>query len=74
MNVDFASRNFFLDNLDNYEYINGQFKKLIEFALKNGQAIGIGHAKNITLEILKDEIALMQARGIELVFVSYLVE
>ncbi len=74
MRVKFASRDIFLDNSDNYEYIKGQFKQLTEFALENGRAVGIGHPRGTTLKILKDEVALMQEKGIKFVFISDLVE
>ncbi len=74
MKVKFASRDVFLDNLDNYEYIKGQFKELGILAQEFGQAVGIGHARFTTLKIFKDEISLMQAKGIEFVFVSDLTE
>lgn len=74
MKVKFSSRDIFLDNADNYEYIKGQFEKLSAFALEFGYAVGIAHAKLKTLEVLKDEIPLMQAKGIKFVFVSYLTE
>jgi len=74
MKVKFVSRDFFLDNLDDYEYIKKQFRKLCESAEKFGQAVGIGHAKRTTLKMLKEEIPLMQAKGIKFVFVSDLVK
>ena len=74
MKIKFTSRNVFLDNLDDYEYIKGQFAKLAEFALANGYAVGIGHAKRKTLEALKDEIPLIEKMGIKFVFVSDLTE
>ena len=72
--VKFASRDVFLDNLDNYEYIKGQFRELKEFALANGQAVGIAHAKQRSLQVLQEEIPLMQAEGIKFVFVSELTD
>ena len=74
MKVKFISRDVFLDNLNNYEYIKKQFNELCEFALENKNAVGIGHSKLKTLQVLKDEIALMQAKGIKFVFVSELTE
>ena len=72
--IKYAARDVFLDNLDDVEYIKGQFKELREIALARTEAIGIGHAKLTTLKVLKDEIASMQAKGIELVFISDLIE
>ncbi len=68
--IKFVARDFFLDNEDNHEYIKGQFDKLIAFALANGYAVGIGHAKLNTLKVLKYEMPLVQTKGIKFVFVS----
>lgn len=74
MQVKFAGRDFFLDNLNDYEYIKEQFMKLIEFSQEFGQGVGIGHAKRTTLKVLKDIIPLMEEKEIKLVFVSDLVK
>ena len=73
MKLKFASRTIFLDNKNNNEYIKGQFRQLTESALKNKNAVGIGHSKLKTLQVLKDQIPLMQAQGIKFVFVSELI-
>ncbi len=72
--IKYAARDVFLDNLGDAEYIKGQFRQLREIALASGEAIGIGHAKPTTLKVLKDEVASMQVEGIELVFISDLIE
>lgn len=74
MRVKFASRDIFLDNSDNAEYIKGQFSRLIEFAKSTGYAVGIGHAKPATLKVFKDMLLKMQDKGIDFVFVSDLVK
>lgn len=74
MKVRFAQRDVFLDNLDDPEYIKKQFNQLAQTAQELGQAIGIGHARPATMNLLKSEIAALQAKGIELVFVSELVK
>lgn len=72
--IKYAARDVFLDNSDDAEYIKGQFRELREIALASGEAIGIGHPKLTTLKVLQDEITSMQAEGIELVFISDLIE
>ncbi|MCQ9208329.1 MAG: divergent polysaccharide deacetylase family protein [Omnitrophica bacterium] len=74
MQVKFATRNVFLDNEDNQEYIKGQLDQLSEFAQEYREAVGIGHARRNTLKVLKEEIAAMQAKGIKFVFISELVQ
>lgn len=53
------SRNIFLDNEENPEYIRNQLKKAIEIAKKKGYAIAIGHPHKITLETLKNSKDLL---------------
>ncbi len=74
LKLKFASRDVFLDNLDDKEYIRGQVRELSEFAKTAGQAVGIGHAKSKTLEVLKEEAAIMGREGIEFVFISELIK
>jgi len=74
MRLRFASRDFFLDNLDDKEYIREQFDKLIKFAQEFGYAIGIAHAKVKTLKVLREQAPLMEELGIEFVFISDLIE
>ena len=74
MKVKFSSRDVFLDNENDDEYISGQLEELSALALASGQAIGIGHAGLKTLKVLKDKIPLMQEKGIKFVFVSELAE
>lgn len=68
--IKFVSRDFFLDNLNEEEYIKNQLKKLSEFALSVGEATAVGHAGPTTLKVLKEEIPLMQEEGIKFIFVS----
>jgi len=48
------SRDIFLDNKQDKNYILNQLKKAINIAKKRGYAIAIGHPHKITLETLKD--------------------
>ncbi len=72
MRVKFISRDVFLDNLSDQQYIRGQVEKLAEAALINGQAVGIAHARIKSLQVLKEQIPLLQKKGIKFVFVSEL--
>ncbi|MDI6606031.1 MAG: divergent polysaccharide deacetylase family protein [Candidatus Omnitrophota bacterium] len=73
MNVPFIKRDVFLDNRLEPEYIKGQFNKLKTVAKKNGFAVGIGHDRRVTLEILKEIMPGLEQEGYQLVFVSELV-
>jgi uncharacterized protein len=68
--VKMFSRNIFLDNNKNKEYIQNQLKKAIKSAKKNGIAIAIGHPYSITFETLKDSKYLL--KDLELVYVQNL--
>ena len=72
--IKYVCRDFFLDNFDDYDYIKGQLNKLIQFALDNKRAVGIGHVKATTIRVLQEMLPEMQTKGIELVFVSDLTE
>ncbi|MFH0935962.1 MAG: divergent polysaccharide deacetylase family protein [Candidatus Omnitrophota bacterium] len=74
MNVPFIKRDVFLDNRSDPEYIRGQFNKLKKVAKKNGFAVGIGHDRTMTLEILKEVMPELEEEGYRFVFVSELVE
>ena len=54
--------------------VPGRLRALEEAARRNGFAIGIGHPKPETLDALERGLPQMRARGVEIVFVSELVE
>ncbi len=56
LKIKFAHRDVFLDNVQNTQYITGQFKELLDIAKKHGSAIGIGHPYKATLETLSMEL------------------
>lgn len=69
----FAVRDIFIDNTLDAEYIKGQINKLKKKALAYGNAIGIGHDRKATLEVLKEVMPQLDKEGFKLVFVSDLV-
>lgn len=73
--VAFVQRDVFLDNEDDYLYIKEQIYKLIQHAVKYGQAVGIGHVtRKHTFDALKDSLQEFDRNDVKLVFVSELVE
>ncbi len=72
LHVGFARRDVFLDNREDPEYIKGQIFKLKRKAQMYGQAIGIGHDRRITLEVLKETMPELEKEGYRFVFVSEL--
>ncbi|MFH0738324.1 MAG: divergent polysaccharide deacetylase family protein [Candidatus Omnitrophota bacterium] len=71
--VEFAKRDIFLDNIGDPEYIRGQIYKLKTKARFNGAAVGIGHDRKHTLEVLKEELPKLEKEGFKFVFVSDLI-
>ena len=65
-----ASRNVFLDNDDDEEKITVQLMKLVKKSEEKGTAIGIGHVKPKTLNVLKKHIPRLQKDGYKFEFVS----
>jgi len=68
--VKMFSRNIFLDNKKDKNYIQKQLKKAIKSAKKNGMAIAIGHPYGITFKTLKESKHLL--KDLELVYVHQL--
>ena len=66
-------RDIFLDNELDEEKIKAQLLKLADVSEKKGIAIGIGHVKPQTLNVLAKEIPILQKKGFRFEFVSRLV-
>jgi polysaccharide deacetylase 2 family uncharacterized protein YibQ len=66
----FAKRDVFLDNNLDPGYIREQLRKLKIKARVKGVAIGIGHDRKITLEVLKEVMPELDREGYKFVFVS----
>ncbi len=69
-----AVRTVFLDNESDMEYIKGQMLEVQEIALRDGEAIAIGHSRINTFYVLKRMIPELIKAGIEIVPVSELVK
>ena len=69
----FAERDVFLDNQNDRDYIEQQFRKLRETAVKNGYAIGICHARPLSWAILKEQTEHMTSIGYEIVPVKTII-
>ena len=74
LGIDAARRDIFLDNESDPEYIKGQIQELIQKALKNGRAIGIGHNRPETLAVIKEMLPEFEKAGVSIVPVSRLVK
>lgn len=69
----FEARDVFLDNQEDPAYIMGQIYKLKSRARFFGQAIGIGHDRKNTLEVLRELMPEIEKEGYKFVFVSELI-
>ena len=69
-----ARRHVFLDNANDIKKIREQLYKLVNKAEANGEAIGIGHAKKLTLQVLKEEIPKLKKNGFTFKFASFTVK
>ena len=65
-----ARRNVFLDNDHDEEKITRQLLSLVDIAERDGSAIGIGHVKQNTLNVLRKQIPELKRKGFKFEFVS----
>ena len=74
MRLPFAQRDVFLDNINTKDEIEKQITALAQKARRKGSAIAIGHDRELTMRVLKEEIPLLQAEGFEIVRVTDLLK
>jgi hypothetical protein len=74
INLKFAKRDVFLDNIQDAKYIRQQIRQLKIKARDKREAIAIGHDRKVTLEILKEVMPELAKEGYKFVFVSDLVK
>jgi len=67
-------RKVFLDNLPETTAVHAQFRKLLVRARNEGTALGIGHPYPATLQVLEEELAHLDAQGVQLLTVTSLIE
>lgn len=73
MGIAAASRNVFLDNVQDVAAIRAQLEKLADMAKKSGSAVGICHPHKATLQALVAVLPAMKAEGVNFVHASALV-
>nr|WP_193601566.1 divergent polysaccharide deacetylase family protein [Marinobacter salexigens] len=64
------TRDVFLDHEQTEEFIDRQFKELVERAKENGSAVGIGHPHKVTVDYLEKHLPLLDEQGIAIATVS----
>ncbi len=72
LGVHTANRDVFLDNEADQYLINKQLDQLISTAQHKGSAIGVGHARPMTLQVLQKRIPELKKAGFQFKFVSNL--
>ena len=74
MKIRTAYRDVFLDHTQDYYHSINEIKRLIKIALQKKSAIAIGHPFDSTMKAIKDSIPYIRSQGIDIVFVSELLE
>jgi len=74
MGVPTAKRDIFLDVVDDPQEIREKLYEVEAKARREGAAIAIGHHKENTIRVLKEELPAMEERGIKFVPVSKLLK
>jgi uncharacterized protein len=72
--IPFVKRDIFLDNQPDEAYIKQQIYKLVSRARQHGFAVGIGHDRKTTLEVLRQVMPEVVKEGYRFVFLSELVK
>ncbi len=65
-----SKRDYFIDNETDPKQISKQIDKLVERAIRNGKAMGIGHVKRNTLSVLQKKIPEIASKGVIFVPIS----
>lgn len=65
--IPYLTRDIFLDNKQDPEYIRGQFMELVKVAKLNGSALAIGHPHETTIEVLSQMLQNVDKYGVKLV-------
>lgn len=74
LNLPFAKRDMFLDNKADRAYIEDQVNQLTKLAQKHGYAVGIGHARPLTLQVLKAQIPILKEKGFKFITVREMID
>ncbi|MFQ5865550.1 MAG: divergent polysaccharide deacetylase family protein [bacterium] len=73
MKIPSGMNNTFLDAIEEEPFIRQQLYFLAEIASRRGFAIGIGHPKQLTLKVLKEEMRKLEKKGYKFVNMSEVV-
>lgn len=73
LNVPFAERNIFLDNVDDLAAVNARLTEVEKFARRRGLVIAIGHTREVTIQALSQWLPGLAAKGFVLAPLSAVV-
>ena len=73
MGLQTATRDIFLDNREDVEYIRGQIRKMVSMAKKNREVIAICHPYSETFDALRLELPWLRQQSVDFVAASQLV-
>ncbi len=73
MKIPFTQRDIFLDNRNDRPSIEKQFAQLARVAQARGYAVGIGHDRTLTLQIIKEQTETLRQDGFEIVTINRLI-
>jgi polysaccharide deacetylase 2 family uncharacterized protein YibQ len=75
MGIGSARNDLFLDaETEDPAVVEKRLRRLLTLAKRNGSAVGIGHPKQWTFDALERSAALIEQSGVELVFVSEILD
>lgn len=74
LGVPTAKNELFIDNDSDINAIKAQLRTAGDMALRNGEAIAIGHARMNTARAIKEIIPELESKGVEFVFVTELLQ
>ena len=73
LQLPFASRDVFLDNVNERAAIEKQFDELTAKANERGVAVAIGHARPVSWDVMEDKVNELKAQGYEFITVQQLI-
>jgi polysaccharide deacetylase 2 family uncharacterized protein YibQ len=68
--IPYVRRDIFIDNELEEGYIRQQTQRLEQIAFANGSAVGIGHDRSVTVDVLQRVVRQMEEKGVRFVFLS----
>ncbi len=73
LSIPCGKRDVFIDAENDASFISSQMDQLASIARSRGTAIGIGHVRKLTLDVLNKKIPELRESGFEFVLVSQII-